>query len=375
LAAGILVITSFQILLPVVPTLLERNGPHGAAGAGIATLFVFMVGGELVSPVLQSRWSAIELLIAGSLLLGIPSLVYAVPYANDAWLLAATAFRGLGMGVTVVVLVVLATELVPSSRRGSAFGHLGLVMGIPAVVAPSIGVWLVGNGRDKIAATTGFLAAVMTALLALALRTPSAGRGNTGVDLFAQLRRPGLRAVFVSFGLASCAYGGIFTFVPVALPKSGMASALVFFLAFGSCRAVSRWLSGHLGDRYSAFRLLAIGLALSVGGLAIFAGRPEPAFVLIGAGAYGFGNGAAQTGAYLLMIMRGASTEHFAVSALWNSAMDIGSGLGGAMIGMAAAFYGYPIAFWLIPVAGVASLSVLALNNRRPQPAPAPSTI
>src|SRR6266446_3376372 len=38
---------SFNIMLPVVPVLTERAGPHGAAGAATAALFAGAVAGEL----------------------------------------------------------------------------------------------------------------------------------------------------------------------------------------------------------------------------------------------------------------------------------------------------------------------------------------
>src|SRR6266849_7089227 len=49
---------SFNILLPVVPVLMERRGPHGAAGAATAALFVGAVAGEVLTPWLMSRWSS-----------------------------------------------------------------------------------------------------------------------------------------------------------------------------------------------------------------------------------------------------------------------------------------------------------------------------
>src|SRR5205807_2959365 len=88
---------SFNTLLPVVPVLMERGGPHGAAGAATAALFVGAVAGELITPWLMSRWSSARLLVAGQLMTAVPSLVY-VPQADASLMLAAAATRGLGMG-------------------------------------------------------------------------------------------------------------------------------------------------------------------------------------------------------------------------------------------------------------------------------------
>ena len=97
-AAGCFMI-SFQTLLPVVPVLLERSGPHGAAGAGTAALFIGTVAGELITPWVMSFWSPRRLLIVGELLIGVPSLLYLFPNAPAAPMLAAAAVRGFGTGV------------------------------------------------------------------------------------------------------------------------------------------------------------------------------------------------------------------------------------------------------------------------------------
>src|SRR5713226_3692503 len=101
---------SFNIMLPVVPVLLEHGGPHGAAGAGTAALFVGAVAGEVLTPWLMSRWSSARLLVGGQLMIAVPSLAYVLPHL-DAWLmLAAAAARGLGMGIAIVVAVALVAE-------------------------------------------------------------------------------------------------------------------------------------------------------------------------------------------------------------------------------------------------------------------------
>ena len=359
LIAALLSVT-FQILLPVVPVLLERNGPHGAAGAATATLFVAMVSGELVTPWLQSKVGISKLLIAGALLLALPSLVYAHPLVSPTWIVLATAVRGFGMGVAIVVCVVLATSYAPSRSSGRAIGYFGLATGIPGVVVPSIGLWLLNAGRTDLVALFALSSAVMAGLLGFALRPRSSPPSLQAIKLSIAIRRPGLGLIFASLGLASCTYGGIVTFIPIALPASGASSAALFFLLFGGCRAIGRWLSGLLADFHSGRRVFAVGLALSAGGLVAVSGRPAPAFVLLGAIAYGFGIGAVQTGAYICLAERSPSSESTWVSALWNSALDIGSATGGAMLGLGAAFYGYSNAFWLMPLLALISLPVLA---------------
>ena len=59
---------------------------------------------------------------------------------------------------------------------------------------------------------------------------------------------------------------------------------------------------------------------------------------------------AEETAAYLAMTARGSSAHRNNVSALWNSGIDLGSSLGGTLLGLAAARFGYETAIWAIPV-------------------------
>ena len=86
--------------------------------------------------------------------------------------------------------------------------------------------------------------------------------------------------------------------------------------------------------------------------------------VLVAAVAYGAGYGATQTAAYLAMSERGNSSDAGAISALWNSGLDLGSSLGGMLIGLAAASYGYGAAVWLLPVVVVAALPLFMWPGR-----------
>jgi predicted MFS family arabinose efflux permease len=111
-----------------------------------------------------------------------------------------------------------------------------------------------------------------------------------------------------------------------------------------------------LGDRYPPSAVLVGGAALSLAGLVVLALNGGPAGVLVSAAAYGTGYGAIQTSAFLTMIGRGARSETGAISALWNSGIDLGSSLGGTLIGLAAAHCGYGPAAWVLPIVVVLSL-------------------
>lgn len=328
---------------------MERGGPHGAAGAATAALFAGAVAGELLTPWLMARWSSSRLLIGGQLMTAVPSLVYVVPH-GDAWLmLAAATVRGLGMGVAIVVSVALVGLLAAPGRRGRSIGYYGFALSAPGIVIPSIGVALLDAGHVDVDALIAFVIGLAGAILALKLPRPVAPTIEASSNVLAAFRTPGLLALFVGFVLVSCSFGAVITYAPVALPAAGFGSAASFLFAAGAARAISRWLAGVLGDRRPV-RLVLIGsIMVTFAGLIALAIHANPAIIIFAALAFGAGYGAVQTAVYLAMTARGSSSHRNTTSALWNSGIDLGASLGGTLLGLVAARFGYAAAIWAIP--------------------------
>ena len=360
---------SFQILLPVVPVMAERQGPHGIAGAATAALFVGAVTGELSTPWLLSRFRSRRLLITAQLLTALPSLVF-VLHSPPTWAMLAGAYgRGLAMGVAIVVSVTLLAELTPAHRRGRSIGYYGFALSAPGVFIPSAGVFLLANGRSDIDGIIAFAVGVAGALIATRIPERPSHATQQPANMLATLRRPGMFAVLAGFVLVSCTFGGVFTYAPVALPLQGLGSAATFLLAAGSTRALSRWVSGYIGDRVPARAILLGALPIALGALVMLAITSAAAWVIVAGLLYGIGFGALHTASYLAMNERGTSSDSGAISALWNSAVDMGGTLGGTMIGVVAAQYGYGAAAWALPVVAVLALPLFLLPAREvPRP-------
>jgi predicted MFS family arabinose efflux permease len=344
------VAVSFQILLPVVPVLVERQGPSGAAGAATAALFSGAVIGELCSPWLMTRWSSTRLLIAGQLLFGLPSLVYTIADPGPLLMLAAAVLRGLGFGVSIVVAVALVTRLSSPHWRGRSIGYFGLALSLPGIALPSVGVFLLEHGQLELDAIIACAAGLAGTVLATRLPADATARVSGAGSLLQAARQPGVLVLFLGFVLMSCSFGGIFTYTPIALPADGLGSAAIFLFVAGAWRALGRWLAGVLGDHRPPRLVLGTGIALTLAGLvALAVGGRNPIAVIFAASAYGIGYGGVQTGVYLVMTLGRGGTNWGGISALWNSAVDLGSSLGGVVVGLSAARVGYAGAVWVLP--------------------------
>ena len=321
-ALAVCISVNFQILLPVVPVMVERAGPHGTAGAATAALFLGAVTGELSTPWLMSRQRSTHLLVAGQLLTAVPSLLYIVPHPAILAMIATASVRGLGMGVAIVVSVALLSELTAPQRRGTSIGYYGLALSAPGIIVPSIGVFLFANGRADVDALVAFASGLVGVLFALKIPARPMHVVRASTNLLGAIRRPGLLIVFAGFVLTSCSFGGVVTYAPVALPLNGLGSAAAFLLVSGAARAASRWFAGVLSDRLPVRGVLVGGVLASLAGLAVLALHAGEATVLVAAAAYGAGYGTTQTAAFLALSDRGIRSDAGAISALWNSGID-----------------------------------------------------
>lgn len=353
LVATGLLSASFQMLLPVVPIVLESRGPYGIAGAGTATVFVGMVIAELATPWLLSTIRPVTLLVFGAILTAVPSLLIALP-VDSFVVLGAVAARGVGMGINVVVGVAMVMEHATPNRRGRSIGYIGLANGIPGIVFPPIGVALADAGLAPAAVIASFFISMLAASVASLLWHEPRSESPSLAPL-SSIRRPGIIRLVVALALVSSTYGGLLTYAPVVLPTSGLNSAAVFFLIVGCTRAAGRWAAGTLGDHYSVHIIVALSLVLAAGGLVALSDT-SPGRIVFGAVAFGLGSGAIQSCTYLLMASKTLPAEWNTVSALWNASIDVGSAFGGGLMGLTASRYGFAAGLWEGPIAIAAAV-------------------
>ncbi len=352
--------TSFSLLLSVVPLYASSIGA-GGMGAGLTTsvLMASTVAAELCAPRLTSRFGYRAVMAAGLVLLGIPAL--ALPgSASTATVMAVCVLRGAGFAITAVLSGALVAALVPPERRGEGLGLHGVVVGVPAVIALPLGVWLAERIGYASVFTAGALAALagLAAVPALPGRMPRPGsrtRVLQPLGILAGLRTPALVRPSIVFSAAAMAAGIVATFLPVALAPGFGDLAAAALLAQAAASTLARWWAGRHADKNDTGRLLAPGALLTAAGVAVPALTTDPVAVVAGMALFGAGFGVAQNASLMLMFERAPASTYGTVSAVWNLAYDAGMGLGAAAFGVLAARTGYPAAFALtaalIPIA------------------------
>jgi predicted MFS family arabinose efflux permease len=321
-------------------------------------LLLTTVAVELVTPRLLARTGYRLSLTAGLLMLGAPALALLVS-SNPAVLIGVSIVRGAGFAVTTVAGGALTVALIPPERRGEGLGLIGIVGGVPALVALPAGVWIAAHWgfRPVFAATAVAALLVLVVLPGLPDQRGLEG-GAPGV-----LSRLGERALLrpaIIFSASTMAAGVLVTFLPLAIAGRSAAVATIALFAQAAAATLARWAAGKTGDRRGHTVLLGPGVALAAAGMAALAATSSPVLVIAGATTFGMGFGLLQNATLTLMYARVPGSGHTAVSAIWNAAYDAGMGAGAIGMGLLAGCVGYPGMFLL-----TAALAVTALLPAR----------
>jgi predicted MFS family arabinose efflux permease len=359
--------TSFYLLLSVVPLYATSMGA-GRAGAGFTTgaLMLTTVTTELAAPALLARFGYRLVLAAGLVLLGAPALVLTVP-ASLPTILAVSLVRGAGLAILVVAGSSVTAGLTPPERRSEGLGLLGVVAGVPAVIALPLGLWL----ADRVGFPPVFLAGAVTSLAGLLAVPAIPGRApgpGKAVGMLAGLRDPGQLRPALIFLLTALATGILVTFLPLAVQGNGRLAALAL-LGNAVAATAARWWAGRYGGRLGQARLLVGGVVAAAIGMLALVLTTSQAAVAAGAVLLGLGFGVAQNASLMLMFERVSASGYDMVSAMYNLAYDAGLGLGAAGFGVLVTRTGYGGAFGLVAVLMLVALAPVWRDRRWLTPA------
>jgi predicted MFS family arabinose efflux permease len=338
----------FYLPLSVVPLVAAESGSPGSAGLATVALLVATVVCELVTPrlvaVIGYRWA----LGLGLGLLGAPTLVLAFSSAPIA-VLAVSVLRGAGFAVCVTAGGAVTASLIPAERRGEGLALVGLVGGVPGMLALPAGLWMAARwGFGPVFVTT----ALVTLLALVSVPgLPSRGSADRSAaqshgGVLAGLRDHAVRRPAVVFASSTAAVGVLVTFLPLAVRGAHAWVAAVALLAQPAASTAARWWAGRVGDRRGQTGLLLPGLLLAAAGMLGVALTSSPAAVVGGALVFGAGFGILQNATLSLMYARAEGSEDI-VSAIWNAAYDLGMAAGALVAGLVVVHTGYAAAFAL----------------------------
>jgi MFS family permease len=143
--ANLFVFLGFQMLLPTLPLFVsEHGGTNTEVGLVIGLLTLSAVVIRPFAGAGLDKWGRKLILAIG---VGICLL------AMGGYMAAATVFmvlllrfiHGIGWGIATTTFGVIASDMVPASRRGEGMGYFGLGSTLAMAIGPFVGLWIMNK--------------------------------------------------------------------------------------------------------------------------------------------------------------------------------------------------------------------------------------
>jgi predicted MFS family arabinose efflux permease len=257
------------------------------------------------------------------------------------------------------------TDMAPEDRRGEAVSFFSLALYVGIGVGPFLGeasiqalgftaTWLFGGALALIAA-------------ALALTVPETRPEDAGETASARLIHPSALLPGTVLLASVAGMSGFFAFLPLHALEVGLSGSRFVFMLYSGIVVVIRSVGARIPDVLGPERTSRISLLSSAAGLAIVAMWGTPAGLLVGTSVFAVGSALAFPGLMLLALRGTSPGERGSVVGTFTAFVDLGFGVGPALLGVVAEAAGYGGAFAAASAVAVGGLALLFFRTKVPE--------
>jgi len=342
------------MLIPLVPLFIE--GPLGAGEFGIGlTVAVFALAAVAVRPLvgrLADLYGRRRLMMAGAVLAAIGGALSG--QADSLWqLLIMRALTGVGEAAVFVGAATLIADLSPRDRRAEGASYFSVAVFGGIGVGPILGEWVLNDSRFERA----FLVAGSFALLSgvIAWFAPARVESLEGDMDSGESERPSrgwrrivhpaavLPGVVLACGIA--AFTSFAAFVPEYARSIGLASSGGLFGLYALISVLVRIFGARLPEQLGPRRAVTIALGNLMIGLLILAAIPAIPALWVAAVFVGLGMAFNYPSLLALTVNRARDSDRAWAVSSFTMFFDVGSAVGGLVIGAFAQIVGKQLGF------------------------------
>ncbi len=373
-AAASLVFIGFGATIPLLPRFVTDELGGGAVAIGLI-FGIISVSAVAIRPLaggwgdrLGRRW----LMVTGA---GITAVAIA-GHALAPTVAALVPFRllmGAGQGLFFVGAATLANDLAPRERRGEATSYFSIAVYGGLGIGPVL--------SEQVLRPMGFTTAWLLAAAAVgagglvALGVPA--RVGVPQRLTDQPPRHGLDRLVHRAGLGPglvlllgvMPYAAFAAFLPGRAGQLGLDDAGTFFAVYSACVLVVRILGAKLPDKVGVQIAAPLALVLIAAGMGLIAVLDTSIGAHIGTAVYAFGMSLLYPSLFAEAVNRVDDDERARVVATFTMFFDISNGIGGLVMGAAAALTSESGTFAVgavMALAGLGAMRIVIPPNGRP---------
>ena len=362
------------LAIPVLPLHVHQR-------LGLGSFLVGLVAGSQFAAAIASRvWAGRDVdargakhaVIAGLLIAAVAGLLYflslsflARPVMSVLVLLAGRALLGVGESFIITGAQTWGLAILGVGNTSKVLAWIGSAMFAAFALGAPVGTALYEKyGFVAIALATTLLPLATLVLVAPLRRVASAARVQAGVmKVMAAVWVPG-----VASALSSIGFGAITAFSALLFVARGWAPWPAF-TAFASAFILTRFLLGHVADRFGGARVALACALIEAAGLALISLAPWSALALTGAALTGIGYSLVYPGLGIEAVRTAPAQSRGLAMGAYTAFLDLALGFGTPALGLLANFAGLGAAFIgsMLAALGAAAIAAALLYAPRTQ--------
>ncbi|WP_096272954.1 MFS transporter [Paucisalibacillus globulus] len=340
--ANFFIFFGFQMTLPTLPLFVKELGGSDQLIGVIVGIFTFsaLVLRPYAGHALESKGR--QFVYMTGLAIFVVSVGSFAFIGSIAILLIVRVLQGVGWGLSTTATGTIATDIIPTSRRGEGFGYFGLSGNIALAFGPGLGLALVGKisfmSLFLICAAFGLVAFLLSAKVRYKKVEEIPEKAATPrFDIFEKTAiQPSILVLFITF-----TFGGIATFLPLHAIERNVAGIEAYFLVYAALLLISRTFAGKIYDKKGHLYVFLPGTIMILIAMILLAWLPTTFILLVAAGLYGFGFGTVQPALQAWAVEKAAGNRKGMANATFFSFFDLGIGLGAIIFGQIAFLFNY----------------------------------
>lgn len=278
--------------------------------------------------------------------------------------------HGMIFAVGTTAVAAVAVLVLPKHRKGEGIGYFSVFVNVAMVIGPFLGLTIL-DLWDK---NAYFIFLSLCALLSfyvvnrkqldesLALPQLAKKRPWNFDRFFERTTLPwAIIGVFISF-----TYSGVLVFVPIMLTEMGQGTmASIFFVLYALTIVVTRPWVGRAFDQLGANILIYPGFLLYGIGIIILSLATTPWWIIASAPIIGLGYGAISPAFQTLGVQAAAPERAGAANATYFLSLDIGVGLGSALLSLVIGWVGFELMYQLNAAIAIVGLLIYHFYVKR----------
>jgi MFS family permease len=292
-------------------------------------------------------------------------LLYLTVDQIDGWVYAIRIVHGLSEAILFTVLFTFAADWVPEKRRTQGLALFGVAGMLPIALAGVLGDVILNRWDFDVF----FLVAAGFALASLLLSVPLRDAPHLSeqppargfVDSITGIHLLPLWWITFVFSFVLTAY---FTFLKTFVNETGVGSVGLFFAFYAGTAITLRLTLGWVPDRIGPKRALMPAMLFLAAGLVVLSGATTDSAVAVAGVLCGTGHGYTFPILYALTVTRARVAERGAAMAVYTGLFDVGTLVGGPILGVTIRWFSYQTMFLTAAAFVVIGLGLFALWDR-----------